>query len=72
MQISRNWLEEFVEIKFSDDELCNQLTMLGLEVEGFSKFKSKITGTDTVIKLDLTPNRGDFLVSWEWQGKLLL
>ena len=59
MQISRNWLEEFVEIKFSDDELCNQLTMLGLEVEGFSKFKSKITGTDTVIKLDLTPNRGD-------------
>ena len=45
MQISRNWLEEFVEIKFSDDELCNQLTMLGLEVEGFSKFKSKITGT---------------------------
>ena len=49
MQISRNWLEEFVEIKFSDDELCNQLTMLGLEVEGFSKFKSKITGTDLLL-----------------------
>ena len=41
MHISRNWLEEFVEIKFSDDELCNQLTMLGLEVEGYEKLNLK-------------------------------
>ena len=59
MQFSRNWLEEFVDIKISDEELCDQLTMLGLEVDSCKKYQSKLTGKDAIIKLDLTPNRGD-------------
>ena len=59
MQFSRNWLKEFVDLNISDEELCDQLTMLGLEVDNYKNYHSKLTGTDAVIKLDLTPNRGD-------------
>ena len=59
MQFSRNWLKEFVDFKVSDEELCEQLTMLGLEVDNYKPYKSKLTGKDAIIKLDLTPNRGD-------------
>ena len=59
MQFSRNWLKEFVDVKISDEELCDQLTMLGLEVDSCKKYQSKLTGKDAIIKLDLTPNRGD-------------
>jgi len=59
MQFSRNWLKEFVDFKISDEELCEQLTMLGLEVDNFKTYDSKLTGKDAIIKLDLTPNRGD-------------
>ena len=59
MQFSRNWLKEFVDFKISDKELCEQLTMLGLEVDDCKAYDSKLTGKDAIIKLDLTPNRGD-------------
>ena len=59
MQFSRNWLKEFVDFEISDDELCEQLTNLGLEVDNCKPYESKITGKDAIIKLDLTPNRGD-------------
>ena len=59
MQFSKNWLKEFVDVKISDEELCDQLTMLGLEVDSCKNYKSKLTGQDAIIKLDLTPNRGD-------------
>ena len=59
MQFSKNWLKEFIDINFSTKELCEQLTSLGLEVEDFKTFNSKLTGKDAIIKLDLTPNRGD-------------
>ena len=59
MQFSRNWLKEFVDFKISDEELCEQLTMLGLEVDDCKAYDSKLTGKDAIIKLDLTPNRGD-------------
>ena len=59
MQFSRNWLKEFVDFKISDEELCEQLTMLGLEVDDCTAYDSKLTGKDAIIKLDLTPNRGD-------------
>ena len=59
MKFSKNWLEEFVDIKTSNEELCEQLTMLGLEVEDFSYINSPILGEDAVFKLDITPNRGD-------------
>ena len=59
MQFSKNWLKEFVDIKVSTEELCEQLTMLGLEVDDYRSYRSKLTGIDAVIKLDITPNRGD-------------
>ena len=59
MQFSKNWLKEFVDINLSTKDLCDQLTMAGLEVDGFEDFHSKLTGKDSIIKLDITPNRGD-------------
>ena len=59
MQFSKNWLKEFIDINASTDQLCDQLTMLGLEVDNYKDFNSKLTGKDSIIKLDLTPNRGD-------------
>ena len=59
MQFSENWLKEFIDIEVSTQELCEQLTMLGLEVDGYQEYKSKLTGRDSIIKLDITPNRGD-------------
>ena len=59
MKFSKNWLKEFVDIDLSTEELCNQLTMVGLEVDGYESFQSKITGKDAIIDLDITPNRGD-------------
>ena len=59
MQFSKNWLKEFIDIDLSTQEICHQLTMAGLEVDGYEDVKSKITGNDSIIKLDITPNRGD-------------
>ena len=59
MQFSRNWLKEFIDIEISTEEICRQLTMAGLEVDGYEHVKSKITGKDSIISLDITPNRGD-------------
>ena len=59
MQFSKNWLYDFIDIDLSTDEICSQLTMAGLEVDGYENINSKVTGKDSVIKLDLTPNRGD-------------
>ena len=59
MKFSKNWLKEFVDIDLSTEELCDQLTMAGLEVDGYKSFQSKLTGKDAIIDLDITPNRGD-------------
>ena len=59
MQFSKNWLSEFIDISLSTEEICSQLTMAGLEVDGYEHIKSKITGNDSIINLDITPNRGD-------------
>ena len=59
MQFSKNWLGEFLDFNLSTEEICSQLTMAGLEVDGYENFTSKITGKDSIINLDITPNRGD-------------
>ena len=59
MQFSRNWLKDFIDLNLSTEDICSQLTMAGIEVDGYDVFNSKITGKDSVIKLDITPNRGD-------------
>ena len=59
MLVTINWLKEFVEIKTPAEKLCEQLTMLGLEVEELRCFESSLSGEDAILKLDITPNRGD-------------
>ncbi len=59
MQLSKNWLKDFISIDLSTQEICSQLTMAGIEVDGYEEITSDITGDDAIIKLDITPNRGD-------------
>lgn len=59
MQFSKNWLKDFIDIDLSTETICSQLTMAGLEVDGYEDVTSKLTGKDSIIKLDITPNRGD-------------
>ena len=59
MQFSKNWLNDFIDLNISTEDICSQLTMAGVEVDGYESFNSKITGKDSIIKLDITPNRGD-------------
>ena len=59
MQFSKNWLRDFIDIDLSTEDICYQLTMAGIEVDSYENTTSKITGNDSIIKLDITPNRGD-------------
>ena len=54
MQFYKSDLLQYISGSISDTELLEQLTKLGLEVDQSKKEKN-----DLLIKLDLTPNRGD-------------
>jgi phenylalanyl-tRNA synthetase beta chain len=56
MKISLNWLKEYLGNIKDNDELISRLTSMGLEVDSVSKQKR-----DTVIDIDMTPNRADCL-----------
>lgn len=56
MRVPLEWLKEFVDFPFSPEELALKLTMVGLEVEGIEK-----AGDDTVLEVNVTPNRPDCL-----------
>ncbi len=56
MKISLNWIKDYVSIGVSVDVLAHKLTMAGLEVERVST-----VGNDTVLELEITPNRADCL-----------
>ncbi len=56
MKLSLNWLKDYVDPKLSTDELVQRLTMAGLEVEEVHS-----VGKDTVLDLEITPNRPDCL-----------
>ncbi len=56
MKISINWLKNYVDIKVSPEKLSALLTMAGLGVE-----KQHKVGTDTVLEVEVTPNRPDCL-----------
>ncbi len=45
MKISRNWLEQFVDLTgISDQDIASRLTMLGIEIESFENFSEKYKG----------------------------
>ncbi|HRE32615.1 MAG TPA: phenylalanine--tRNA ligase subunit beta, partial [Candidatus Berkiella sp.] len=56
MKFSEKWLQEWVNSSLTTEQLSEQLTMAGLEVDSVEK-----TTKDTLIEVDLTPNRGDCL-----------
>jgi len=56
MKLTRNWLEDYVDIPINTEDLCHQLTMAGLEVDNIS-----LVDNDELIDIDLTPNRSDCL-----------
>lgn len=56
MKLSLGWLKDYVDFDLSVEQLVHRLTMAGLEVE---KIESR--AGDTVIELEVTPNRPDCL-----------
>lgn len=56
MGVSINWLRQYVHIEGTVEELAHRLSMAGVLVEGIEALEG-----DTVLELDLTPNRGDCL-----------
>ena len=56
MRLSLEWLKDYIEIDTSAQELAHRLTMAGIAVENIEKVED-----DTILELDLTPNRGDCL-----------
>jgi len=56
MGVSINWLKEYVDYKWTPEELAHRLTMAGIAIEGVEQ-----AGDDSLLELDLTPNRGDCL-----------
>ena len=56
MKLSLNWLKDYIDPKLSTDELVERLTMAGLEVEAVES-----VGGDTVLEIEITPNRPDCL-----------
>ena len=56
MKLTKSWLENYIDIKENITNLCNDLTMAGLEVDEVVSLTS-----DYLIDIDLTPNRADCL-----------
>ncbi|MDO8494093.1 MAG: phenylalanine--tRNA ligase subunit beta [Deltaproteobacteria bacterium] len=56
MKIPVSWLKEFVKFSWVSAELSHRLTMAGLEIEAIHS-----EGSETVLELSITPNRGDCL-----------
>src|SRR5215217_4789718 len=56
MLISYNWLKDLIDIDLSADRVAEQLTRVGMTVEGV-----QAQGDDFVLDIDLTSNRPDCL-----------
>ncbi len=56
MRLPLEWLEDYIEVDIPVEELAHRLTMAGIAVENIEKVDN-----DTILELDLTPNRGDCL-----------
>ncbi len=56
MKLTRSWLEHYIDVPFNTNKLCDHLTMAGLEVDSTTDIKN-----DSIIDIDLTPNRADCL-----------
>ncbi|MDI6739107.1 MAG: phenylalanine--tRNA ligase subunit beta [Candidatus Edwardsbacteria bacterium] len=57
MNITYNWLKEFIDFPWPVKELADKLTFAGVEVEAIEK----LAGGDHRLELEVTPNRPDCL-----------
>lgn len=64
MQISENWLREWVDPQLTTDELAHQITMAGLEVDGIEAAAPDFSGVVVaeVVKTDKHPNADSLTV----------
>ncbi len=56
MKLSLNWLKEYIDPKLPTEKLIDRLTMAGFEVGAL-----EAAGKDTVLDIEITPNRPDCL-----------
>ena len=56
MRVSFEWIKDFVDLKVTPEEAAHRLTMSGLEIEGMENVEG-----DTVMEVNVTPNRPDCL-----------
>lgn len=56
MRVPIEWLKEYIKFSMGPDELGTMLTMAGLEVESIEN-----TDDDTILEVNVTPNRPDCL-----------
>ena len=56
MKVSVNWLKDYIDIDKTPEQLADDLSLFGHEAESIEKI-----GDDTVLDLEITPNRGDCL-----------
>lgn len=56
MGVSINWLKDYVDFTWTAEEVAHRLTMAGIAIDGVEK-----DSEDSILELDLTPNRGDCL-----------
>lgn len=56
MKVSVNWLNDYIEIDKTPEELADDLSFFGHQAESVEK-----VGDDTVLDLEITANRGDCL-----------
>src|SRR6202140_1823018 len=54
MKLSSHWIRDFVDLTVDDRRLAEDLTNVGISVEGISG-----TGADTVFEMDIGTNRPD-------------
>lgn len=57
MRVSYNWLKEYVDLKWSPDEVSAALITAGFEIAGLIETPDN----DTILDIELTVNRGDCL-----------
>ncbi|MCX6806915.1 MAG: phenylalanine--tRNA ligase subunit beta [Candidatus Berkelbacteria bacterium] len=56
MKIPYSWLKDYVEIRRTPEQLADDLSLFGHEVESIEKI-----GKESVLDFEITPNRGDCL-----------
>ncbi|HPA40985.1 MAG TPA: phenylalanine--tRNA ligase subunit beta, partial [Candidatus Hydrogenedentes bacterium] len=64
MQISLNWLKDYVDLDVSVEELCERLTMLGLEIEKVTEPGKEISGVviGQILSIDPHPDADNLVV----------